>query len=264
MLYRIGFACLGFLPFAPGLRRLRRESVPLVLAAGVIGVAALFLIQFAGLALTSVAHASLMVGAAPVLIAVGGVYFEGEHLSAAGWTALIVSAAGAVLIATGASGRGGGGEHASVAGDGLVLASLLCAIVWVLASKRLMFPPHGYAPSLVSAASFLAGFVPIAGWVLALHGFPPVHLAARTWLALAAAGLISTTAATLLWNWGVARVPASRAGAFVNLEPVVGTLLGVALLGDSLGWPGLAGGAMVLGAAAYMTLPGRTGSGRKV
>ncbi|PYX05865.1 MAG: hypothetical protein DMG88_20155 [Acidobacteria bacterium] len=54
---------------------------------------------------------------------------------------------------------------------------------------------------------------------------------------------------------GLARVPAARAGVFLNLEPLVGTLLGVVILGESLGVFGVLGGAMVLFAAAYFSWP---------
>jgi drug/metabolite transporter (DMT)-like permease len=50
----------------------------------------------------------------------------------------------------------------------------------------------------------------------------------------------------------VARVPAAEAGVFVNLEPALGTLLGVSILGETLGWTGLAGGVLIIGAAVAM------------
>jgi drug/metabolite transporter (DMT)-like permease len=62
--------------------------------------------------------------------------------------------------------------------------------------------------------------------------------------------LLCTTAATLLWNWGGSQVPAAQAGRFVNLEPALGALLGVMVLGETLGWGGMAGGAIIIGAAA--------------
>jgi drug/metabolite transporter (DMT)-like permease len=98
-----------------------------------------------------------------------------------------------------------------------------------------------------------AGTVLLAAWVLATRGVPPVHLSGRVWFALLAQGLCATTTATLLWNWGVARVPAAEAGVFVNLEPALGALLGVIVLGESLGWTGVAGGLLIIAAAIAMT-----------
>jgi drug/metabolite transporter (DMT)-like permease len=66
-------------------------------------------------------------------------------------------------------------------------------------------------------------------------------------------GLGCSAAAYALWNWGVGRVPASRAGVFLNLEPLVGALLGVLVLGDAWGPQTVVGGAMILGAAVVVS-----------
>jgi drug/metabolite transporter (DMT)-like permease len=76
----------------------------------------------------------------------------------------------------------------------------------------------------------------------------------RAWLALAAQGLLATTASTLLWNWALQRVPAARAGIFINFEPVVGTILGVGLLGESLGPAAILGGVLIVAAALVFSL----------
>jgi drug/metabolite transporter (DMT)-like permease len=111
-------------------------------------------------------------------------------------------------------------------------------------------------PSSVTATVMLAGTAVLAVWVLGVHGPPPVALPVRVWGALAAQGLLATTTATLLWNWGVLRVPTSQAGVFLNFEPVVGALLGVVLLHERLGWTALAGGAVIVAAAiAVARLP---------
>jgi drug/metabolite transporter (DMT)-like permease len=55
-----------------------------------------------------------------------------------------------------------------------------------------------------------------------------------------------------LWNWGIERVPASQAGVFLNLEPVVGAMLGVVLLHDVLGSFSILGGLLVIGAAIFV------------
>jgi drug/metabolite transporter (DMT)-like permease len=57
-----------------------------------------------------------------------------------------------------------------------------------------------------------------------------------------------------LWNWGIHHVPASRAGVFLNIEPVMGSVLGVQLLGEHLGPFAWFGGALILGAAITLTL----------
>jgi len=58
-----------------------------------------YLVQFKGLSLTTVSHASLMVGTLPMLLAIAAVFFSGERLHFGGWLALAASTFGAALIA---------------------------------------------------------------------------------------------------------------------------------------------------------------------
>jgi drug/metabolite transporter (DMT)-like permease len=252
VLYRFLFASIGFAPAIwRGLQRaetrIARRDIPLVLIAAVVGVPIQFIIQFAGLARTTVTHASLMVGNLPVLLAAGSALFAHEQVNAKRWIALIASTLGAGLIAFGAS-TGEAGSQATLSGDLLVAVSLLAGVAWILICQRLM-KAGNYSPVNVSAYVMTVGALMLAVWVIGTEGLPPVHLSLRTWLSVAASGILATTFTTYLWNWGLVRVPASQAGVFLNLEPVVGAMLGVALLGDVLGPYALMGGVMVVGAA---------------
>jgi len=57
---------------------------------------------------------------------------------------------------------------------------------------------------------------------------------------------VITALGYLVWNWALERVPAARAGIFVNLQPAVGALLGVLLLGDAVSGFTVAGGALIV------------------
>jgi drug/metabolite transporter (DMT)-like permease len=87
------------------------------------------------------------------------------------------------------------------------------------------------------------------------HASPPPfsHVSATAWTALAIGGLFCTALTTLLWNWGIHHVPASRAGVFLNIEPALGSWLGVRMLGEHLGPYAWVGGALILAAAITLT-----------
>ena len=91
-------------------------------------------------------------------------------------------------------------------------------------------------------------------------GPPLAAISLKVWLALAASGLLCTAATTLLWNWGLTQVPASQAGVLFNMEPLIGSLLGVFLLHESLGPSARTGGALILAAALIITTGSRTRS----
>ncbi|MGA7522694.1 MAG: EamA family transporter [Acidobacteriaceae bacterium] len=253
VLYRFLFACLGLLPILEMPHFTRREW-NLILIGAFLGVPLQFMVQFEGLKLTTVSHAALMVGTMPVLLAAGATLFAHERLDAKGWLALAGSTAGIALIALSAT--HGGTHGGNLRGDLLVVLSLLIALGWVLLNQRLIL--RGRSPLSVTCWTLLTGTAMLIPWVLLQDGLPPVRgLGWTVWGAIAASGLVCTALATLLWNWGLHRVPASRAGVFLNIEPALGSILGVFVLGDRLGPGAWIGGALIITAAVVLTTTGK-------
>jgi drug/metabolite transporter (DMT)-like permease len=265
VLYRFLFASLIALPLALRHRvRLTPSEARTLFVAAAFGIPIQFLLQFHGLALTTVSHASLMVGAMPVLLAASATLFAGESLDWIGWLALFGSTLGAALVVLGGSRTSAGRDTPSLAGDLLVILSLITALAWVLLSKKLM---QTHSPPVVSAYTILLGTVMLAVIILgprlaaplthqSVSPFPVAHISLKAWAALAISGVLCTATTTLLWNWGIHHVPASRAGVFLNIEPVLGPILGVEILGEHLGPYAWLGGALIIGAAVVLTTRG--------
>jgi drug/metabolite transporter (DMT)-like permease len=215
------------------------------------------------LALTTVSHASLMVGAMPVMLGVAATLFAHERLDRFGWLALCGSTVGAALVTLGGSNSAKQGQPTLI-GDLMVLVSLVAALAWILLSKKLM---QTHSPSVVSAYTILVGGAMLLPWVTGPWLLSPLthakvapppfaHISLTAWMALAFSGLLCTATTTLLWNWGIHHVPASRAGVFLNIEPALGSLLGVKLLGEHLGPYAWVGGGLILTAAVVLTTRG--------
>jgi len=265
VLYRFLFASLGILPVAITRReRFTADEFRILLIAAFFGIPVQFLIQFHGLALTTVSHASLMVGSMPVLLGVAAAIFTGERLDALGWSALVASTIGAALIVLGGHREPTVHNGPSLEGDLLVVLSLCTALAWILLSKKLMLT---HSAPVVSAYTILSGTVMLAlstlgpilanPWLTDKVALPPIaHISATAWTALAIGGLACTATTTVLWNWGIHRVPASRAGVFLTIEPALGSILGVKVLGEHLGPFAWAGGALILAAAIVLTTRG--------
>lgn len=253
--YRFFFAAVTLLPVVfthrPGLSA---REWRILLLASLLGVPLQFLIQFYGLSITTVSHASLMVGTMPVILAIGAAVFAHERMDGVGWLAIAASTGGAALIALGAH-HGRSGE-ATLAGDALVVVSLGIALGWILMNKSLM---QKHSAAVVTAYGTFAGTLMLAVIVPIGWGLPPVHgISPKAWAALAASGALCTAATTWLWNWGLTQVPASQAGILLNMEPLIGSLLGIFLLGEVLGPSAWVGGGLILAAAFALTLHSKT------
>src|SRR5439155_17567744 len=131
-----------------------------------------------------------------------------------------------------------------LAGDGLVLVSAVLCALFIVAQSRLLAGRDAIAVTAVQMAAAAGATLP-----LALAAGPPVRgpadaAAVAAFAALASAGSLLPFA---LYAYGQARVPADVAGAFVNLEPLVGAALGALAFRDPFG------GVQAAGAAAILT-----------
>jgi len=247
--YRFVVGSLALTPilWKRSLRFRDRRAWLLLLVASIVGVPIQFLLQFNGLELTTVSHASLIVGTLPVLLALSSAVLFKDKLKSYEYGLMLLSATGAVLIAF--SKKSSYGPQPTLQGDILVFASMFAALVMILITKRLI---AAYGSLQVTAAMITMGTIILLIWIEATHPLR-FHFSPRIWLAVIAQGVLATTAAYLFWTWGLARVPAARAGVFLNLEPLVGTLLGMVILQERLGALGSVGGVLILVSAAYFS-----------
>jgi drug/metabolite transporter (DMT)-like permease len=242
---RFALAAAILLAAAPR-TRVRAVCTPSVLASGAIGYGGSVVVQNAGITRTSVSHAALLIGATPVLVAGIAALWHRTVARPVAWAGFAVSLAGVGLVA------GGGGGGATAAGDGLVLASLLLSATFTVAQARRL---QGRDPVALTAVQFLGAALAVLPFSVALEGAPA--LPTGTGAVLAVAGL--TAAGTLLpftlFAYAQGRVSAEVAGAFLNLEPLVGAVAGVVIFGDPAGPVQLAGGAAILAGIALSSLP---------
>jgi O-acetylserine/cysteine efflux transporter len=243
----IRFAVAGLLLLVVARPTLRGNVSLKVMLWGAIGYGGCIALQNAGLARTSVTHAALLIGAVPVLVAVLAVFFESARVSLGAWLGFALSLVGIALVAT------AGGGAASLGGDALVLASVLISAAFTLIQTRLL---TGSDVVAVSVAQFLASAVAIAPIAVLTEGSPlprlhPGAVAASGLLAIAALAVIGTVLPYTLFALGQSGVQSHIAGAFLNLETLVATAIGVTLFGEALT---LAQGAGAIGLVAGIYL----------
>jgi len=227
-------------------RHLRAAFTPAILAAGALGYGGVIVLQNIGIERTSVSHAALIVGAVPVLVAVFGAASGRARSGPLAWAGSLVALAGVGLVA------GGGGTGTSIAGDALVLLSVTGSAAFIVVQPSLL---AGRDAAAVTAVQLAAGGVAALPVALIREGAPPAPTGLEPVLVVLALALTGTLLAFWLFAWAQARVPAALAGAFVNLEPLVGALTGAVAFHDALGAPQIAGGLAILAGIALGALP---------
>jgi drug/metabolite transporter (DMT)-like permease len=205
-------------------RALRGALTLPILASGAVGFGGVILLQNAGIEHTSVTQAALVVGAVPALVALlaaGGGHAMPRPIA---WVGYALALAGVALVA------GAGGDGASTAGDLLVLASAVLSAGFIAVQPRLL---AGRDAAAVTAVQFAAGALVALPVAFASQPVPLAPNSGDAAAAVAALALIATPLPFWLFAFGQARVPAPLAGAFVNLEPVVGAAVGWLAFGNS-------------------------------
>jgi O-acetylserine/cysteine efflux transporter len=233
---RFGVAATVLLLIA-GRDKIRAVCRPAVLASGAAGYGGSVLLQNLGIMRTSVTHAALIVGAAPVLIAVITAVWQRTIARPVAWAGFAVSLAGVGLVA---SGKGGG---ATLGGDGLVLASQLISAGFTVAQVRLL---RDRDPVAVTGVQFLAAAVMVLPIAVVTEGAPAAPSGLGSLLATAGLAFCGTVLPFTLFAYAQSRVAADVAGAFLNLEPLVGAVVGAVAFRNPVGPMQAVGGAAIL------------------
>jgi O-acetylserine/cysteine efflux transporter len=250
----VRFALAAAILLAVGRRQLRAAWSWPVLASGAAGYGGAMVLQNIGIQRTSVSHAALLIGATPVLVAVVAAVWHRTLAHPVAWTGFVVSLAGVALVA------GGGGGGATTGGDCVVLASLLVSATFTVAQTRLL---RGRDPVAVTGVQFLGAalaVLPFSALTERLPGAP-----GSTGMVLAVAGLVAggTVLPFTLFAFAQSRVPAEVAGAFFNIEPLIGVLAGVVLFGNPVGPAQIAGGLAILAGIGLSSVPRRSVTDRR-
>ena len=244
---RIGIAGLAMLPLyiwerarSTPKKRSRRDVLHLLLL-GLIGAALNQLFFIVGLSRTSVAHAALLIGLTPVQVLVIAALRGQERVTARKAAGMAIALAGVAVLTSFESSAGSG---ATLPGDAIVLLGGFCFALFTVFGKELT---GRYSAITVNTYAYVGGGVvllPLIFWGAARHYLS--HAGAAAWLSAIYMALFPSVAAYLIYYHALAHMTASRVSAFSYLQPVFASIMGVAILGESLGAAVIAGGVVIL------------------
>ncbi len=212
------------------------------LGLGLVGVSLFYTLQNLALVYTTSVDVGLIMNGFPTLTAVLGVWLLGERLTRRALGGVVAALVGVTLITLGGLAGAEITARARLVGDLLAVAATLFGALYIVGGKRAV---SSYDPLTVTALAGLFGalmLMPVAAW----EGFT-LRLSLGVWVALFGLALGSGAAANWLWWSAARRLPISRVGVFLYITPVVSTILGVLVLGESLSIATAAGAGFVIG-----------------
>ena len=230
------------LKYRDELRRISRRQLYLCMLAGVF-LGLHFVSYFEGLALTSIASATVLVDSEVFFVAIGGMLLFGERNSFAAWTGILLAFAGCVVVVSGDAGGG------SLRGDLLALAGALFTACYTMIGSRVRkgISTNVYTWIVYCFAGITAAVMAIIKRV-PVFGYAPVNLACGLGLAV-----MGTLLGHSVFSWGLRYEKAAFISIAKLLEPVFAVILGIFFFREMPGLRSLAGGLMVIAGILLFT-----------
>jgi len=223
----------------------RRQAGVLALM-GFIGLYLIFILQTAAMKTASSVISNWQMAAAPAMVAVMAWIFLKEKLSGGKLAGVAIAFAGVgVVLGFGTAGAGAFSSYGL--GDFYITFSTLIWAVFMILT-RLIFRDGGYTPIFTFFWESLFATLFCVPTLLFLHTDVSVVacFTARTWAAMAVLVICCSGLAYTGWYYAASRLPVAQVMLFQFFQPVVGALVGYAVLGERFTVWLLVGGAMIL------------------
>jgi drug/metabolite transporter (DMT)-like permease len=251
---RMMIAALALLPLLVAGRkkfRLTRRDLPQLALLALVGFVLNKIFEYDGLALTTASDVALLISSESIFTAVFSWLLLRERFRLLTVFSLVLGLLGVYLIVERSlvPNIPSGGGTLRIVGDLLVIFALIFEALYTVRGKALLVK---HSPLLVTAAAIVGSTVlwcPLAGFELLAHGWPAIGWLG--WLGLLWLALMSTVVAYVAWFKGLEKVDGSAAATALFIQPLLGTLLAILLLGEQLLPTTLLGGALIL-VSVYM------------
>lgn len=190
-----------------------------------------FMFEAYALRYTTASQAGIITSLLPLLVGVGAFFFLKERLGPKAWLGFGLAVSG-VAVLTVFSENSAQAPNALL-GNSLEFGAMLMACVYTLCVRKLV----GYQPFFISAMQSAAGVL-FFGLMMLLLGAPPPSAMPPIEAILSLVFLaFSTLVAYGMYNFGIARLSAGQAAAWINLIPVITLFMGIFLLNEKLSLP---------------------------
>lgn len=208
--------------------KIERKHFGIILAISIIGYVISIVTQETGTMLSSAQMGAIITSTTPAFMVVFASLILKEHLTFKKAISVALATVGVIIIV----GLDDIDTSSILGGLSLVIA----ALTWALMSVLIKLLPKDYSQIIVNIYAILIAFVVLTPFVISR--LPKLNINdlmnPTIWGGLLYLGIISTAVAFLLWNRGLQMLNASGGGIFFFFQPVVGTLLGWLLLGETI------------------------------
>jgi drug/metabolite transporter (DMT)-like permease len=228
-----------------GVRRIAPRDWLRIVVAAVGGNLGYQILAAYGMQSVPASWTGLIFGLEPVFIALFAVLLAGDRLTVWLVAGMAVSLIGTAALMLGSTLV----PSADVGLIGLLMVTA-STMGWGIYTVVIQPVSKKYGSFEVACLAMGIAALPMAFFVT--PDFPQVlqSMGATEWLAVGFVVVFGTFLATTAWNYALGHMDSSIAGIFLYVQPVVAAIGGILLLGESLTWPLVAGGVLIIAGVA--------------
>jgi len=236
------------------LLRVDRRDVPYLILLGAIFFT-IFPVTFnTSLRMTEASRGAMMLATMPLWSVLLARVATGEHLNIRQTCGVLLTFAG-VGVVLAERGLTFVGTNLSLAGDALMLVTALCGAVYGVLAKRML---TRYKALTVTAYAMVLGTLLLVPAAFVEDPFSALErMRTETAMLVLFLGIFGGAIGYFLWTFALTRLSPTQVAVYVNLNPMIATLLGVTLLAEKLTGIFVVGFAAVLAGVLLVNLRGR-------
>ena len=205
-----------------------RQNFPIIFLLGATGIGSFNSLAYIGLNHTTALNGLIMQSAGPVLIMIMALVLFGERISLRQVFGVIVSLAGVLVIISKAELSNLQALTINI-GDFWVLAAMA---VWAVYTVFLRKRPQLHPLSFIAATIFIGAVLNIPLFIWEHLTIRQMHITPASIATIAYISVFPSILSYLFYNKGVSLIGGSRAGMFLHLIPLFGTVLAIFFLGE--------------------------------
>ncbi|MGB7433622.1 MAG: DMT family transporter [Ahrensia sp.] len=212
-------------------RETLKKHLPMLMSYGVVGFAGFNITLYSALNHTSAINVTIEQAAIPLLIFIGNFLFFRTKVTLGQIAGFSMTLLGVIVVAS----NGSFERLAALQFNRGDVFMVFAGIFYAAYSIMLKYKPavHWKSLMVVMAFSAMITSIPFAMWELSTpQGIAPD---VRGWTVAAYTAIFPAIAAQVFYIKGIELIGPNRAGLFINLVPVLGTILAIIILGEAFG-----------------------------
>jgi len=225
----------------PGARPISTEDKRKIIILGLVIIIFNQTFYLFGQKLTSAGHGSLLFATTPIFVYLMAMKRLGETWSRMKGLGILLAVVGSAVIVFE---KGMRFDFEFLKGDTIIMVAVVAWAYYTVWGKPMVEKYGAFRVTAYSLASGTVVYFPFGLYRFIVADLSQINL--YGWLSILYVAILTSVVSYSIWYWLLKYMEASRLSVITNFQPVVAGILGFYILGESLSFPFVIGGLIIL------------------